>query len=105
MNTKAGDRMRALRELMGLTRHEMAEFLEIDPMRYANVEKKNVRMAEAEFAAACSRFPEFMGYLTYEGKIDIEELQNSQEKLVRFAAAAIDAGKIPEGYFIEESIK
>lgn len=105
MNTKAGDRLKALRILVGLTRDEMAELLDIPVVRYKNVESKKVRMAEDEYSAICSRFPEFSHYLTHEGHISLEELQASQQKLVRLAAAAIDAGKIPEGYFLEESLK
>lgn len=105
MDTTAGDRLKALRQLMGLTQEEMAELFDISLSRYKNVEKKTVRMAEGEFSAACSRFPEFVHYLTYQGKIDIKALHESQDKLVRFAAAAIDAGKIPEGYFLEDSLE
>jgi len=105
MQTLAGDRLRALRQLIGLKQDEMAELLGIKEIRYKNVEKKNVRMAEDEFSAVCSQFPEFSHYITHEGPINFDELQASQRKFVKFAAAAIEAGKIPEGYFLEESLK
>lgn len=105
MNTKAGDRLKALRMLMGLDQNEMAEILGIEPSRYKNVEAKKVRVAEDEFSAVCSRFPEYVHYLTYEGELDLEAMRRSQEALVKFAAAAIEAGKIPAGFFLEEKIK
>ena len=105
LKTKAGDRLKGLRLLIGLTQDEMAEMLELPFTRYRNVEGKKARMAEDEFSAVCARFPEFALYLTYEGNIDFDALKASQEKLVKLAAAAIEAGRIPEGYFLEEKIK
>jgi len=105
MNTVAGDRLKGLRELIGLRQDEMADMLDVPLIRYRNVEGKKVRMAEDEFSAVCSRFPEFALYLTYEGDIDFDALRTSQKKLVKLAAAAIEAGRIPEGYFLKESLK
>lgn len=105
MNTTAGDRLKGLRELIGLKQDEMAEMLGVPISRYKNVESKKVRMAEDEFSAVCSQFPEFAHYLTYEGDIDFDALRASQEKFVKLAAAAIEAGRIPEGYFLKESLK
>lgn len=105
MKTKAGERLKALRLLMGLTQDEMADYLELPRQRYKNVENLKVRMAEDEFAATCERFPEFAFYLTFEGDIDFQAVQSSQERLVKLAGAHIEAGRIPAGFFLEEKIK
>lgn len=105
MNTTAGDRLKALRELIGLTQSEFADFLNIEFSRYKNVESKKVRMSEGEFEAVCKNFPKLCEWITYEGDIKLSELKRSQEAFVKLAVAQIEAGRIPEGYFLEEKIK
>lgn len=105
MNTQAGDRLRALRVMIGLEREEMAELLGVSKTRYKNVEQKNARMAEDVIGPLCQKFPELCLYITCEGEIDLNKLKESQEKLVNVIAAKIEAGLIPEGSYIESVVK
>jgi len=105
MKLRAGQRLKGLRELMGLTREEFGEIVGIDWVRMKNIEQQKVRMAEDEFAKIGAMFPEVMPWLTYEGYIDVDDLKNSQENLCRLIAAKIEAKQIPEGYYLEDHIK
>ncbi|WP_377516962.1 hypothetical protein [Microbulbifer taiwanensis] len=97
--------MKAVRELMGLTRNEFGELVGIDWVRLRNVEQLNAKMGEDEFAKIGQMFPELMPWLTYEGDIVMEDLKSSQEKLCRLIAAKIEAGQIPPGFYLEEKLK
>ncbi len=105
MKLRAGDRLKAIRELMGMTREEFGQLIDIDWVRIKNIEQKKARVAEDEFAKIGQMFPELMPWLTYEGDIDLEGLKTSQEKLCRLVAAKIEAGQIPSGFYLEEKIK
>ncbi|MCO1336414.1 helix-turn-helix domain-containing protein [Microbulbifer sp. OS29] len=105
MKLKAGQRLQGMRELMGLTRDEFSDLLDIPWVRLRNVEQQKARMAEDEFAKIGQKFPEFMPWITYEGAIVVEDLRNSPEALCQLAAAKITAGQIPSGYFIHDKIK
>ncbi|WP_444894937.1 helix-turn-helix domain-containing protein [Microbulbifer sp. SSSA005] len=105
LKLRAGDRLRVIRELMGLTRDEFAELLGFDYVRLRNVEQKRAKMAEFEYEQVGKMFPELIPYLTYEGNIVISELTASKEELCRLMAAKIEAGQIPRGFYVEEKIK
>jgi transcriptional regulator with XRE-family HTH domain len=100
-----GDRIRGFRELIGHTRKDFAEIIGVDPQRLRNVENGSAKANEDYIEAITVLFPEFVHWIAYEGEIDFKALQESQTALVRLAAARIEAGLIPEGYFLEENIK
>ncbi|WP_299940172.1 helix-turn-helix transcriptional regulator [uncultured Microbulbifer sp.] len=105
LKLRAGDRLRAIRELMGLTRDDFAEQLGLDFIRIQNIERKKAKVAELEYERIGLRFPEFISFLTHEGDILVSELSTSSEKLCRLAAARIEAGIIPQGFYLEEKLK
>lgn len=105
MKLRAGQRLKAIRELMGMTRDEFCELVGVEWVRLRNVEQLNAKMAEDEFAKIGRMFPELMPWLTYEGDIVVDDLRNSQEKFCRLVAAKIDAGQIPPGFYLEEKLK
>lgn len=105
MKLKAGERLRGLRELMGLSRPEFAEALGIDPARLRNIELQRTKVNEDDFAAIGSVLPELLPWLTYEAEIPFEELLRSENKWLRLVVARIEAGKIPEGYYLDKSIR
>ena len=105
MKLKTGERLKALREMIGLTREEFAEMLNLDFIRIRNIEQKKVRVAEDEFAKIGKMFPELLHWLTFEGNISLDDLKNSDEKLCRLVAAKIEAGQLPSGYHLEDKIK
>lgn len=105
MKFKAGERVKVIRELMGITREDFAQVVNIEFIRLRNIEQGKVRMAEDEFAKVCSVFPEMMAWLTIEGEISLDSLKNSQQTLCKLMAAKIEAGQIPKGYDLETKIK
>ena len=102
---KAGERLKGLREITGLTQAEFAEVTGLSLIRLRNLEHKKARVAEDEFEKIGVLFPQFVHWMTYEGDIDMEDLKNSDQNLCRLIAARIDAGLIPSGYHLEEKIK
>lgn len=102
---KPGDRVRAIRELIGLTQKEFAEVLGVDLTQLKNIEYKRNRVTEDFYEAIGRTFPELLPWFVYEGPLTLEELQQSQSNLCKVAAARIEAGLIPEGYFAEVAFK
>lgn len=105
METRAGDRLKALRKLTGMTREGFADFCEIPRNRYYNVEQMRVRMAEDEYAAVGEKFPEFLAWLAFEGPIRVSELKSSEQALVRAAAGVIESGQLPDIPTLKAKIK
>ncbi|MCO1336004.1 helix-turn-helix domain-containing protein [Microbulbifer sp. OS29] len=105
LKLRAGDRLKVIRELMGLTRDEFAELLKLDYIRLKNIEQKRAKVAEFEYEQFGQRFPELIPFFTYEGDIVISDLSASNERLCRLVAAKIEAGQIPQGFYLEEKIK
>ena len=104
---KAGERLKGLREITGLTQAEFAEVTGLSLIRLRNLEHRKARVAEDEFEKIGELFPEFVHWMTYEGDISIEDLKNSDQLVCRLFAAkiAVDAGQIPAGYHLEDKLK
>ena len=102
MEFRAGERLKVVRDLMGVTRQDFADMLGIDFIRLRNVEQLRARMSEDEFAVIGEQFPELMPWLVYEGPVDLQALKDSQHHLCRLVAARIDAGQFPPGFHIAE---
>ncbi|MEN0107947.1 MAG: helix-turn-helix transcriptional regulator [Pseudomonas sp.] len=66
----AGQRLRGLRELMGLKRPAFAQLTGIDRKRLENIESGQQRMHDIDFAKVCSLYPEFARWITYGGPVD-----------------------------------
>jgi transcriptional regulator with XRE-family HTH domain len=66
----AGQRLRGLRELMGLKRPAFAELTGIDKKRLENIENGLQRMHDMDFEKVCSLYPEFARWITYGGPVD-----------------------------------
>ncbi|WP_041598356.1 hypothetical protein [Hahella chejuensis] len=105
MRLKAGERLKALRELAGFTRQEFSSITNIELIRLTNLEKLRARVAEDEYEKLGLLFPEVIPWFAYEGDISLEALRSSEQKLCRLIAARFEAGQIPEGYFLEEKFK
>ncbi|TBU95438.1 helix-turn-helix domain-containing protein [Phytopseudomonas dryadis] len=71
----AGERMRGLRELMGLSRKAFAEIVGMPPKRVENIENGWQRMHDEDFQKVCSKFEDFSRWIAYEGPIDSLPLQ------------------------------
>ena len=105
MKYKAGERLKFLRELMGLSREEFAQTIEIDVIRLRNMEQKRCRVCEDEFAKIGFLFPEIIPWFLFEGDINLELLKSSDKDLLRLVAAKIEAGQFPKGAEFEKKIK
>lgn len=66
----AGERLRGLRELMGLNRREFAEVVGMKTKNVENIEFGLQRMHDEDFQRVCSVYPDFARWITYEGPVD-----------------------------------
>ncbi|SDH40155.1 Transcriptional regulator, contains XRE-family HTH domain [Pseudomonas flavescens] len=71
----AGERMRALRELMGLSRNAFAEIVGMTAKRIENIENGWQRMHDEDLQKVCSQFEDFSRWIAYEGPLDPLPLQ------------------------------
>ena len=70
----AGKRLRALRELMGLSRPQFAEVVGMTAKRLENIENELQRMHDEDFEKVCGTFPEFSDWIAYEGSIEPQSI-------------------------------
>ena len=70
----AGKRLRALRELMGLSRPQFAELVGMTAKRLENIENELQRMHDEDFEKVCGIFPEFSDWIAYEGSIEPQSI-------------------------------
>ncbi|MDN6858365.1 helix-turn-helix transcriptional regulator [Pseudomonas sp. CAN2814] len=66
----AGERLRALRSLTGLSRRAFAETVGMKPKDVENIEYGNQRMRDEDFQKVCSVYEDFSRWITYEGPLD-----------------------------------
>lgn len=66
----AGQRLRGLRELMGVNRPAFALLTGIDKKRLENIENGLQRMHDIDFEKVCSLYPEFTRWIAYGGPVD-----------------------------------
>ncbi|MCV0275432.1 helix-turn-helix domain-containing protein [Pseudomonas aeruginosa] len=70
----AGKRLRALRELMGLSRPQFAELVGMTAKRLENIENELQCMHDEDFEKVCGTFPEFSDWIAYEGSIEPQSI-------------------------------
>lgn len=71
----AGQRLRGLRELMGLKRPAFSQLTGIDSKRLENIECGQQRMHDIDFQKVCGLYPEFARWITYGGPVEGDLLQ------------------------------
>jgi transcriptional regulator with XRE-family HTH domain len=94
-----------MRELIGLTQDDFAEIVNIPRYRLASIETLRTQLSLKDIETITDVFPDFLSWLAVEGDITLADLKESQSKMCKAIAARIEAGLIPEGYFLEEKIK
>ncbi|WP_242439402.1 helix-turn-helix domain-containing protein [Pseudomonas nitroreducens] len=82
----AGERLRALRSLTGLSRRAFAEVVGMKAKDVENIEYGNQRMRDLDFQKVCSVYPDFSRWITYEGPIDQAEVTWKVEDSAQRAA-------------------
>ena len=70
----AGKRLRALRELMGLSRPQFAELVGMTAKRLENIENELQHMHDEDFEKVCGTFPEFSDWIAYECSIEPQSI-------------------------------
>lgn len=70
----AGERLRALRSLTGLSRRAFADTVGMKPKDVENIEYGKQRMRDEDFQKVCSVYEDFSRWITYEGPIDSVEV-------------------------------
>jgi len=66
----AGQRLRALRDLLGLKRPAFAKLTGIDTKRLENIENGRQRMHDIDIEKVCSLYPQFTRWIAYGGPVD-----------------------------------
>lgn len=82
----AGERLRALRSLTGLSRRAFAETVGMKAKDVENIEYGNQRMRDLDFQKVCSVYPDFARWITYEAPIDSDEVNWKVEDSAQRAA-------------------
>ena len=70
----AGQRLRALRDLMGLKRPAFAKLTGIETKRLENIENGRQRMHDIDIEKVCSLYPQFTRWIAYGGPVDRDAL-------------------------------
>lgn len=70
----AGERLRGLRELMGLSRPRFAALVGMKAKRLENIENGLQRMHDEDFEKVCGTFEEFSRWIAYEGPIEPQSI-------------------------------
>lgn len=104
MKVTSAKRIKAVRELMGMTRQAFCDQVGIDYLRVSTLENDRARMSVDDLAAIDTAFPEFTPYLLHGKVLDVQQLGKSKIEAVKVAAMHIKNGEIPEGYGLEEVI-
>ncbi len=91
-----GERLKALRNLVGATREEMCEKIAIGYVRYANVEQSKVRMSVEDLESVVIAFPEFESFMVRGARVDLATLKKSKSEFVKQIYKRIEAGDIAE---------
>lgn len=102
LKTKAGQRIKEVRLLFGITQKEFAKLIGIELTRYKSIEILNTRAAEDVLSTVCSLFPNFMAYIIIEGEVSLRALSKSESSYERLAAARFDTRTLPEGSSMAE---
>ncbi len=96
---KPGERLRALRYMVGLTAADFAGWLDIPTNRYRNIEKKVAKMHEEDFSKIAEKIPETLEFLLTGKPLSRTQLLHGN-KLLSSIPQRIDAGIEPK-YFNE----
>ena len=90
-----GLRLKAVRELAGLSRTQMSMQVGIGYPRYANIEQLKVRMAVEDLEKVLAILPEFESWLARGTRVDLAKLKKGSP-LAKQAFERVEAGEIPE---------
>ncbi len=104
MTISAAKRVKAVRELLGLTRPAFCELVGIEFSRMATLEHDRARMSVEELALIDNVLPEFTTYLLHGKSLDLALLSASPNEMFKFVVLRIRNGEIPSGYGLEEVI-
>lgn len=104
MKFKAGERVRIVREILGLTREEFAHILGIDWVRLKSVEILTARVSEVEYEPLGETVPALIPFLIYEAKISLKALEQSDSTYCQVAASNIKINKLPKKFPIIDLI-
>lgn len=104
MKITPAKRVKAVRELVGLTRQKFGDLVGLDYLRMATLENDRGRMAVDDLSAIDNVFPELTMYLLHGKELNLTNLESSTNELLKFAVMRIRNGDIPEGYGLEEVI-
>lgn len=97
----AGDRLRAMRELMGMDRPEFSEHTGLNPITLANIELGKQRMNDDHFEKVLKVFPHYAHWLTFGGDIDVAALAAERDRICKMAALKLQLGDVPKGSGLE----
>lgn len=80
MTESPGERLKAARLLMGLTRGKFASITGLDYLRLSNVERGNARMYVDDVITIAKTFPELTNWIIFSAPLDSDELKRSRNQ-------------------------
>lgn len=80
MTESPGERLKAARLLMGLTRGKFASITGLDYLRLSNVERGNARMYVDDVITIAKTFPELTNWIVFSAPLDSDELKRSRNQ-------------------------
>lgn len=92
---RTGERIRFIREMLGMTRDEFSKAMGINYSRLNNIEKLLAKVNEDEFYQIGRFMPEVLLFIACEDNLDMQACRNSENNLSRLLAARVDANQIP----------
>jgi transcriptional regulator with XRE-family HTH domain len=104
MEISAARRVKAVREMLGMTRPAFCELVGIEFSRMATLEHDRARMSVEELALIDNVLPEFTTYLLHGKVLDLIPLATSANETVKFVGMRLKNGEIPAGYGLEKVI-
>lgn len=99
---KPSERLKIIREALGVTQNEFADALNLRPSLLKSIEYQRQRISEEVFAAVGKAMPEFLPWVVYGGKVSLDQLRMSESSWCKLIANRIDIGLIPNSSFLEQ---
>lgn len=92
---RTGERIRFIREMLGMTRDEFSKVMGINYSRLNNIEKLLAKVNEDEFYQIGILMPEVLLFIACEADLDVQACRNSQHSLCQLLADRVEKNQIP----------
>lgn len=95
MQFACAEQIRAIRNLVALTKSEFSDLTGIPRNRLDNIENKKSRMFAEDVISVAEHFEPFLHWLVLGSDIDMDALKTSQSPILKIAGSMFELGKYP----------